>query len=169
MSSGRRPGRRLSWLRGQLRKLETICGALRANAKKVRQGIADLPGLKLRKSGDIEGDLGMRIFLDLGNPKRRDYFLRAMRAEGVSAAGPSGCVILPTDARVRSKATLHPDWPSFNSPQGKAIRYGAESCPRTIDMLSRHGGVTIGPKYTEQDVADLIEAVRKVYLAMGRP
>jgi 8-amino-3,8-dideoxy-alpha-D-manno-octulosonate transaminase len=153
-------------LRGQLRKLETICGALRANAKKVREGLADLPGLKLRKSGDIEGDLGMRIFLDLGSPERRDRFLRAVRAEGISAAGPGGSAILPTSSRVANKETIHPDWPTFRSPAGQAIRYGAECCPRTIDILSRHGGVTIGPKYTEQDVADVIAAVRKVYLAI---
>ncbi len=155
-------------LRGQLKKLETICSALRANAKKVRAGIADLPGLKLRKSGDIEGDLGMRIFLDMGTRERRDHFLRAIRAEGISANGPGGSAILPTDGRVANKATIHPDWPSFRSPQGQAIKYGAECCPRTIDVLGRHGGVTIGPKYTEEDVADVIKAIRKVYLAMHK-
>ncbi len=153
-------------LRGQLRKLETICAALRANAKKVREGIADLPGLKLRKSGDIEGDLGMRVFLDLGNRERRDRFLRAVRAEGLSAAGPGGSVILPVDARVVNKATVHPDWPSFTSPEGKAIQYGPECCPRTIDILNRHGGVTIGPQYSDADVADVVKIIRKVYLAM---
>jgi 8-amino-3,8-dideoxy-alpha-D-manno-octulosonate transaminase len=154
-------------LRGQLRKLETICEALRANAKKVREGIADLPGIKLRKSGDIEGDLGMRVFLDLGNRERRDQFLRAVRAEGISAGGPAGSVILPVDGRVANKVTVHPEWPSFQSPEGQAIRYGAECCPRTIDILNRHGGVTIGPKYTEQDVADVIAAIRKVYPAVA--
>jgi 8-amino-3,8-dideoxy-alpha-D-manno-octulosonate transaminase len=151
---------------GQLTKLETICGALRASAKRVRDGIADLPNLKLRKSGDLDGDLGMRVFLDLGSRQRRDRFLRAIRAEGIAAAGPGGSAILPVDGRIESKATIHPNWPSFSSPEGKAIRYGAECCPRTIDVLGRHGGVTIGPKYTEEDVADVIQAIRKVYLAM---
>ncbi len=151
---------------GQLRKLETICSALRANAKKVRAGIADLPGLKLRKSGDLEGDLGMRIFLDMGNGERRDHFLRAVRAEGISANGPGGSAILPTDERVANKWTVHAEWPSFNTPQGQAIQYGPECCPRTIDILSRHGGVIIGPRYTVQDVNDVIAAIRKVYLAM---
>lgn len=36
-------------MKGQVQKLDTICQALRANAKKVREGIVDLPGLKLRK------------------------------------------------------------------------------------------------------------------------
>ena len=153
-------------MKGQLQKLETICNGLRTNARKVRQGIADLPGLKLRKSPDIEGDLGSTVFLDCMTRERRDKFLRAMRAEGVSAGGP-GSVILPADSRVAKKATLHPDWPSFNSPQGKAIRYGPDSCPRTIDIIGRFGGVIIGPRHDENDVRDIIRAIRKVYLAMG--
>jgi 8-amino-3,8-dideoxy-alpha-D-manno-octulosonate transaminase len=154
-------------LKAQLQKLDTICQALRANAQKVRAGIATLPGLKLRKSPDVEGDLGSTVFLDWGTRERRDKFVRAMRAEGVSAGGPGGSVILPADNRIASKATIHPDWPSFNTPQGKAIQYGAESCPRTIDIIGRFGGVTIGPRFSDDDVKDVVRAIRKVYLAMA--
>jgi 8-amino-3,8-dideoxy-alpha-D-manno-octulosonate transaminase len=153
-------------LRGQLRKLDAICQAVRANARKVREGIADLPGLKLRKSPDPDGDLSVSVFIDLGTRERRDRFLRAIRAEGVSASGPGGSVVLPADARIANKVTIHPDWPSFRSPEGQAIQYGAETCPRTIDILGRHAGVPIGPKYTDEDVSDAIRAIRKVYLAM---
>jgi len=154
-------------LKGQLQKLDTICTRLRSNARKVREGIADLPGLKLRKMPDPEGDLGVTVFLDHGTHERRDQFLRALRAEGIGAAGPGGSVILPTDERVEKKVTLHPDWPSFNSPEGKAIRYGSECCPRTIDILGRTGGVIMDPNFTEEDVEDIIRAIRKVYLAMA--
>ena len=51
-----------------------------------------------------------------------DQFLRAMRAEGVSARGPGGSVILPTNERIEKKVTVHADWPSFNSPAGKAFK-----------------------------------------------
>lgn len=83
-------------LRAQLQKLETTCQGLRSNARKVREAIADLPGLKLRASPDLEGDLGVGVFLDLGSQERRDKFLRAMRAEGVLATAPGGSAILPT-------------------------------------------------------------------------
>ena len=153
-------------LKGQVQKLETICSRLRANARKVREGIADLPGMKLRKTHDQEGDLGVTIFLDHGNRKRRDRFLRALRAEGISASGPGGSAILPTDPRIEKKATIHPDWPSFNTPQGKAVRYGAECCPRTIDIINRFGGVIMDPNFSEEDLKDIVRAIRKVYLAM---
>ncbi|MFV1966491.1 MAG: DegT/DnrJ/EryC1/StrS family aminotransferase [Pirellulaceae bacterium] len=154
-------------LKGQLQKLETICQGLRTNARIVREGIADLPGLKLRKSPDQEGDLGVGVFVDMGTRERRDQYLRAMRAEGIHAAGPGGSVILPIDARIENKVTLHPDWPSFNTPEGKAIRYGRECCPRTIDILGRAGGVIMDPSFSDKDLNDIIRAIRKVYSAMA--
>ena len=153
-------------LKGQVQKLETICSRLRANARRVREGIADLPGLKLRKTHDQEGDIGATVFLDHGNRKRRDSFLRALRAEGIAASGPGGSAILPIDPRIEKKATVHPDWPSFNTPQGKAVRYGAECCPRTIDIIDRFGGVVMDPNFSEEDLNDIVKAIRKVYLAM---
>ncbi len=152
-------------LKGQVQKLDTICSRLRTKARKVRQGIADLPGIKLRKTNDLDGDLGVTIFLDHGNRKQRDRFLRALRAEGISASGPGGSVILPADSRIEKKATVHPDWPSFNTPQGKAVRYGAESCPRTVDIINRFGGVVMDPNFSEKDLQDIVKAIRKVYLA----
>jgi 8-amino-3,8-dideoxy-alpha-D-manno-octulosonate transaminase len=153
-------------LRGQLQKLETICRNLRANARKVREAIADLPGLKLRKSPDLEGDLGVGVFVDWGTKERRDKFLKAMSAEGIAAASPGGSVILPTAPRIEKKATVHPAWPSFQNPRGRAIQYGRECCPRTIEILSRAGGVIMDPKFSEDDLKDIAKAMRKVYLGL---
>ena len=154
-------------LKGQLTKLETICSGLRKNYRTVREGIADLPGIKLRKTPDVEGDLGVGIFIDMENRQRRDHFLRALRAEGISARGPGGSVILPTNPRIENKVTVHADWPSFSSPEGKAIKYGSPSCPRTIDIINRYGGVIMDPTFTDDDSRDIIAAIRKVYSAMS--
>jgi hypothetical protein len=47
----------------------------------------------------------------------------------------------------------------------QVIRYGRECCPRTIDILGRHAGVTLDPAFRD-DVKDIVRAVRKVCLAM---
>jgi hypothetical protein len=124
-------------LRGQVQKLETICKAVRTNARKVREAIADLPGLKLRKSPDLEGDLGVGVFLDLGTPQRRARFLRAMAAENVPASPPGGSVILPIDGRIERKATVHPGWPSFNTPKAGPFptAAGAARAPSTSSAV----------------------------------
>lgn len=154
-------------LKAQVQKLDTICSKLRANARKVREGLADVPDLKLRKTPDPDGDLGSTIFVDLKTRSRCDRFKRAMAAEGVPAHGPGGSAILPADPRIAAKATIHPAWPSFQSEAGKAIRYGAESCPRTIDILNRHAGVIMDPNWSEEDVKDVIKAIRKVFVGIG--
>jgi 8-amino-3,8-dideoxy-alpha-D-manno-octulosonate transaminase len=154
-------------LGGQLKKLDTICQRVRANSREVRKGIADLPGIKLRKSNDPDGDIGVGVFVDLGSRQRRDKYLEAMDAEGVPASPPGGSVILPVDHRIEKKITIHPGWPSFQSPEGKAIRYGAECCPRTIDILGRHAGVMIDPNFSDEDTKDIVRAIRKVTTAMG--
>jgi len=97
---------------------------------------------------------------------RRDKFIAALGAEGISASPPAGSAILPIDGRIEKKATVHPAGPSFQSPEGKAIRYGHECCPRTIDILGRHAGVMMDPTFRDDDLKDVIRAVRKVYLAM---
>lgn len=94
----------------------------------------------------------------------RKYVSVVFRSHTWREADPHG--ILPVDGRIENKAPVHPDWPTFNSPQGKAIRYGRECCPRTIDIIDRFGGVIMDPNFTEDDLKDIIKGIRKVYMAM---
>ena len=81
-------------------------------------------------------------------------------------SAPGGSVILPIVPEIEQKVTVTPRWPSFASERGKAIQYGRECCPRTIDILSRFSGVMMNPKYTGRDTADAVAAIRKVYPAI---
>ncbi len=150
-------------LLAQTRKLDQIVAAVRAHAALVYEGVRDLPGIRFRRRYDAQGEIGTGVFMDFGTKQRRERFIAAMRAENVPAAGPGGSVILPLQAHIMAKKTVHPEWPSFTSEQGRAIRYGPETCPRTVDVLSRFGGVMMDPKYTRADVADVVAAIRKVY------
>jgi 8-amino-3,8-dideoxy-alpha-D-manno-octulosonate transaminase len=153
-------------LLSQLRKLDRIVGDVRANAQRVYKGIAGLPGLKLRKLPDPAGELGTGVYIDFQTKERKQKFLAMMKAENVPGNGPSGSVILPIDKLIESKATAHPAWPSFNTPRGKAMQYGAACCPKTIDIIGRFGGVLMDPKYTKKDCDEVVAAIRKVYPAV---
>ncbi len=122
-----------------------------------------LDGLHLRQLPDPAGELGTAVFIGFRSKEVRDRYIEAMRAEGVPAAPPGGSVILPVLPHIINKVTVHPNWPSFTSERGKAIRYGAECCPRTLDILGRFAGVAMDPKYTARDTADIVAAIRKVY------
>ncbi|MCL5744639.1 MAG: DegT/DnrJ/EryC1/StrS family aminotransferase [Acidobacteria bacterium] len=150
-------------LLAQLRKLDTIVGGIRANARRVYEGVRDLPGIRFRRLPDPAGELGVAVFLGFDTKEKRDRYMAAMKAENVPASPPSGSVILPVQPHIENKITVHPAWPSFTSERGKAIRYGAACCPRTLDILSRFAGVSLDPKFTRQDTDDVIAAIRKVY------
>jgi 8-amino-3,8-dideoxy-alpha-D-manno-octulosonate transaminase len=153
-------------LLAQTRKLDKIVTAVRTNAAQVYEGIRDLPGLKLRRLPDPKGELGTGVFIDFGTRARCDRFLTAMKAENVSASRPGGSVILPTQPHIMAKKTVHAGWPSFQTARGKAMRYGPETCPRTIDILGRFGGVVMDPRFAKRDVEDVVSAIRKVYRAV---
>ena len=153
-------------LLAQLRKLDTIIGDVRRNARRVYGGLRDLPGAKMRHLPDPQGELGTGIFLGFRTKEDRQRYADAMKAEGVPVSSPAGSVILPIVPEIEQKVTVTPRWPSFSSDRGKSIRYGRECCPRTIDILSRFAGVMMNPKYTERDADDAIAAVRKVHPAI---
>lgn len=152
----------------QLRKLDMIIGKTRRMGRKVYDGVRDLPGIHFRRLPDPQGELCVGVFVRFKTKEQRDRYVAALKNEGVPARGPGGSVILPIEPYIEKKVTAHPGWPTWNSPRGKAIRYGAASCPRTIDILSRFAGAAIHPMYTEKDVDQIISAIRKVYPAIAR-
>jgi dTDP-4-amino-4,6-dideoxygalactose transaminase len=155
-------------LLAQLRKLDTIIGDVRRNARRVYSGIRDLEDVRRRRLPDPQGELGTGIFLGFRTKEERQRYADAMKAEGVPVSGPAGSVILPVVPEIEQKVTVTPRWPSFSSDRGKSIRYGRECCARTIDILGRYAGVMMNPKYTESDTEDAIAAVRKVHPAIVR-
>lgn len=150
-------------LRAQLRKLDRIVGDFRDKTTRVTDGINDLPGIQFRKQNDPHGSLGNWVFINAGSKARRDHFIKAMNAENIDAQRMGGSAILPISEHIERKETLQPGWPSFTVGRGKAIQYGAAACPQTIDIYNRYVGIPMDPKFSDQDVADIIAAVRKVY------
>ena len=147
----------------QLRKLDAILEATRRNAARVYEGVRDLPGIRFRSRPDPAGETGVAVFIRFETKSRCDKFVEAMRAEGVPVSKPGGSVVLPIQTYIEKKITVHPAWPTWTSERGKAIQYGAANCPRTIDILERFAGPAMHPKHTDQDVKDIIAAIRKVY------
>ena len=150
-------------LLAQARKLDTIVEAVRSNARRVYEGIRDLPGVRLRRLPDPDGELGSAVFVGFSTKDHCERYMARMKEENVPAYHPAGSVILPVLPHIEKKTTVHPAWPSFNTQRGKSIQYGAPCCPRTIDILARFAGVSLHPKFTRQDTDDIVAAIRKVY------
>lgn len=153
-------------LLSQVRKLDRVTADIRAVARRVYEGIADLPGVRFRHRPDPAGELGVGVFIEFAGKPQRDAFLAAMKEQNIPGAPPSGSVVLPVQNYAEKKLTVQKNWPSFSVGRGKSIAYGAGACPQTISILNRFGGVGLDPKYTETDTRDIVAAIRKVWPAI---
>jgi 8-amino-3,8-dideoxy-alpha-D-manno-octulosonate transaminase len=153
-------------MRGQLRKVETILACHRTNANYVRERVQDLPEMKFRRSNDIAGETGWTIDFLLPDKDTRDRYIKAVNAENISMGPPSAATPLPPFPYIVNKMAPHPLWPSFNCARGKEISYGPECCPKTLSIYDRAATLTIGPKYTQSDLNDIVRAITKVHRSL---
>jgi 8-amino-3,8-dideoxy-alpha-D-manno-octulosonate transaminase len=154
-------------LGAQLSKLDTMLAQLRRNAEAVYNGIETIAGIRLRHRPDPEGDIGYGVYFEMKDKAVRNRCIRELRKRKVPASTLTGSVLLPVHESVINKRTRHPDWPSFNSPQGKKIKYGPDSCRQTLGIFDRFVQVRIGAKYTQRINDYIIDAIRQVYNSLA--
>lgn len=168
---------RLSELQGavalvQLRKLETILADMRRHKAAVKEGIAtavEACGARYRQMNSADGDTGLALIFFMPAEARTDRVIGALRAEGVSANR------LFSPDRVDHHVYYH--WPSllekrtctvpgpWNWHTG-SIEYHKDMCPRTLGLLGRAVQLDISPDLTDRQVAQIVEATRKVLDSM---
>jgi hypothetical protein len=132
----------------------------------VHDQIRDLRELKPRPIPSPEGDIGLGLHLLLPDKDLRDRFVAAMRAENAAAAPPGGSLYLPSVPYIEQKLAVHPAWPTFNTPHGKAMVYGPRCCPRTVTIFDRVAVVPIGVKDSAGDLDQLAAAIRNAHRAV---
>ena len=150
-------------LGAQLSKLDTMVEELRSHAQTVYDGIRKVNGIRLRHRPDPEGDIGYSVFFEMPDKAARDRCIDQLRQRHVPTSTLSGSVLLPVAESVVNKRARHPNWPSFNSPEGKAIQYGPDCCRQTQEIYDRFVQVRIGPKYTQRIDDHIIDAIRQVH------
>jgi len=152
-------------LGAQLSKLDTMLAQLRGNANAIYTGIEKLAGIRLRHRPDPNGDIGYAVFFEMQDKAARDRCIRELRQRKVPASTMTGSVLLPVAESVINKRTRHPDWPSFNSEEGKKIKYGPDSCRQTLEIFDRFVQVRVGAKYTERINNYITGNICEVYTA----
>ena len=143
-----------------------MLAALRGNAGAIYDGIKDLADIRLRHRPDPDGDIGYGVYFEMKDKTMRDRCIQELRKRKVPAGTLSGSVLLPIQESVINKRTRHPDWPSFNSTEGKNIKYGPDSCRQTLGIFDRFVQIRIGPKYTERINNYIVDTIRRVHQAL---
>ncbi|MBW7990524.1 MAG: DegT/DnrJ/EryC1/StrS family aminotransferase [Planctomycetes bacterium] len=150
-------------LGAQLSKLDSMIAQLSHNAKVVYNGIKNLPGIRLRHRPDPKGDNGYGVYFEMKDKATRNRCIEELRKRRVPASTLSGSVMLPVQESVINKRARHPNWPSFNSPEGKKIKYGPDCCRQTLGVFDRFVQVRMGAKYTQRINDYIIDSIREVY------
>lgn len=152
----------------QFARMESILSRGRAICRRLRSGLADVPGVHLHHSNDPEGDCGISLAFFVRDSERARRFAEALRAEGV----PAGCLfdkgipdrhVYPYWEYVMEKESYDRHGRPWTSPlHDTDRRYSPDMCPATLDILGRTVILTISQALEERHVNWIIQAVRKV-------
>jgi len=178
-------GARMSELTGamarvQLRKVDTICASMRSAKNRIKETLADIPGLTARPIADPEGDGGSFLYLAFPDRDTSLRFLPALHAEGIQAAVGSlypvhmdgwGLHIYYNIPSLCNKRGLGATgvWDLAEN-AGSQVAYDKGTCPHLDDLLERTIVLCIASALTDQDVADIQTAIAKVarHILRGR-
>lgn len=132
-------------LLAQLRRVPGMLESLRRNKRRLKQRLAELPGLRFREITDPEGELAtiLTVFLPSEDVARR------LAADlGTKVVADSGWHVYNNMEQVLEQRTVTPEGCPFNCPiyqgRGGSMRYAKGMLPRTDALLARSINVSIG-------------------------
>jgi len=147
-------------LREQLRKMDGVVGEVRKRNAQVRKGIQDIRGIRFRRSNDEKGESGISLVFFVESPAKARLFKDALVVENIRTTS-GGYPVVVYDPRVVDGHTfMH--WGHIIKDMKKNIREHSKS----LDLMMRAVHLDISPLLTDEDISDIVEAVRKVSAAV---
>lgn len=158
----------------QLAKLDGLLKAMRAAQRRIVAGIKDVPGIRVRPVNDPDGDAGICLMFYLDGAGKVEEFARALKAEGVDAAGVFDSGIPDWHIYAHWKHVIGQKTPTpvrcpWACPFHKAdpVTYSADMNPNTLDFLGRVIHIDIPAQMTPEDCDMVAAAIRKVAAALA--
>jgi 8-amino-3,8-dideoxy-alpha-D-manno-octulosonate transaminase len=157
---------RMSELQGafilaQFRKLDMILERCGNYHKRIREYFNRNEHFKIRYRN---GDCGITFYMLFKTKEEAQKFSECLKAEGIPIGPSSNCLNIVPQYPIKSKKTVHDALPPFGKGfDGEHIDYNAEECCINTDkVVERFVAIGIGPRYSEQDIADIINAIEKI-------
>jgi 8-amino-3,8-dideoxy-alpha-D-manno-octulosonate transaminase len=171
-------GYRLDELRGavlrvQLRKLPTIIQNMHRSKYRIREALANLPGVKLRRIVDPTGDTGAFLITTYENPEIAQKVNHALRAEGITTYPQGMSNIVMTDwglhlyynivSLVSRRSIDQAGFPwNLAENANSEKRYEKGTCPVADRLFEQSIIISIPSCLTPEDETDVIQAFTKV-------
>jgi 8-amino-3,8-dideoxy-alpha-D-manno-octulosonate transaminase len=152
----------------QVRKLDNNLATMRRHNKRIRQAIAELPGITVRTLADIEGATGQTLTFYLKTAELAERWRNALDKEGIPTFVLYGGTMVFENPQIMNQKmpTKHAcpfDCPLYDEP----ITYSTTEFVQSRDILDRSVWTYVSPLLTDDDCGDIIAAIRKVHAALG--
>jgi len=130
-------------LLAQLRKLDGMLARLRANKRRFKAIIDDLPGLEFREITDPEGECATLLTVFLPG---EEIARKIASALGTKVVADSGWHVYSNMEQILEKRTITAEGCPFTCPyyKGGQVDYRKGMLPQTDDLLSRAINISIG-------------------------
>ncbi len=148
----------------QLKKRDRILERTRAIKKLMWEACEELPGIRMEKSYDRDGDCGISLAIFAENGEQARQLSEMLRAEGVvcgtrfSRQIPDRHVFYHWDY-IMDKRTPHASGFPWN---GSDVEYTTDMCPQSLYWLERVITFPITQKMSDLYVEQVCAAIRKV-------
>lgn len=157
----------------QLTRLDGLLDRMRTRKARIKNALADLPGLSFRRLNDENGDTGLSLILFLESEEATKRFVEALKAEGVDTGtiydkGVPDWHVYAHWPHLMQKLTATKEGCPFTCPfyRGPSPTYSKEMCPRTLEYLGRSVHINIPPQMPISDCRLIARAIRKVVKAL---
>jgi dTDP-4-amino-4,6-dideoxygalactose transaminase len=153
----------------QLKKLDGFLKGMRRNKARIKNAIKDIPGIEFRRIPDEKGETAIALIFFLPTKEVTNKFVKALRAEGVGAAGLFNSGIPDWHVyshwrHVIDKVTPTPEGCPYTCPyhKGPEVKYSPDMCPNTLAWLGRSVQIDIPPQMTARDCDMIAAGIKKV-------
>jgi dTDP-4-amino-4,6-dideoxygalactose transaminase len=148
----------------QLRKFDRLKAHCRQMQAKIIDGIADLPGLTMRRNPDPAGDTALELYIVMPNIEKADQLRGKLDALNVNCRKTTGSYCHYAREYCTTGLAHSPNASPFKDfSEWPAKGYRKEDFPKTESIVHRVVALPIGSMYTEEDADYIARAVRHVW------
>ncbi len=153
-------------LRVQLTRLDGILADLRRVKRAITEAVADLPMLRVNPSNDLDGDCGVCLPFIFDDAVTAEKFEKLI---GGTRPINTGKHVYREWTPILEKRGAHISAMNpYENPANADLRLDTreDSCPRTLDILSRTVYQMLNCDWTDAELAEVIEKIRQAAKAL---
>lgn len=157
----------------QIKRLKNLIKTMKALKSRLKNGISSINTLSFRKENDKDGDTAVCLIFFLPEASITQTVVTALKAENVGASvlfepNVSNWHVYANWKHIIDQNTLTKEGCPYRCPYyGGKAQNTLDSCPQTLELLSRAIHIDINPLYTFDEIDQIIEAIYKVFKWYG--